>query len=218
MHAQDERHVGRVIVTVGTVGDAEKHGSERRVGITWFRQLSSSAVARSDWMNRAENHQPCEQVSHTKSPARAGLKSRRNVGSSEPTAPSLQRRVSELGQCRLCRQPYRRRKRDRTKIAASSASVRGDDGEGRWLPPCNSCKQSGAIAVPIRRLLENHAFGPDEIRVLTTAFEDTLRTLRLTDRADPATEIIARKIIELALQGERDPNRLRERASQSLSQ
>src|SRR5262249_6351575 len=68
------------------------------------------------------------------------------------------------------------------------------------------------------RLLENHVFGPDEIRVLTTAFEDTLRTLRLVDRADPATEIIARKIIELAAQGERDPVRLRERAIQSLSQ
>jgi hypothetical protein len=45
--------------------------------------------------------------------------------------------------------------------------------------------------MPICRLLENHVFGPDEITVLTSAFEDTLRTLRLVDRADPATEIIA---------------------------
>ena len=45
--------------------------------------------------------------------------------------------------------------------------------------------------MPIRRLLENHVFGPDEITVLTSAFEDTLRTLRLVDRADPATEIRA---------------------------
>ena len=59
---------------------------------------------------------------------------------------------------------------------------------------------------------------PDEITVLTTAFEDTLRALRLADRADPATEIIAKKIIELAQQGERDPVRLRERAIQFLSQ
>jgi hypothetical protein len=93
----------------------------------------------------------------------------------------------------------------------------GDDGEGRWLPPCKSCKQSGAIAVPIRPLLKDHAFGPDEIRVLTTAFEDTLRTLRLTNRGDPVTEIIARKIIELAAQGERDPVRLRERAIDAVS-
>jgi len=45
-----------------------------------------------------------------------------------------------------------------------------------------------------------------------------LRALRLADRADPVTEIIARKIIELAEQGERDPVRLRERAIQFLSQ
>jgi hypothetical protein len=65
---------------------------------------------------------------------------------------------------------------------------------------------------------KNHVFGPDEITVLTTAFEDTLRALRLADRADPVTEIIAKKIIELAQQGERDPVRLRERAIQFLSQ
>ena len=71
--------------------------------------------------------------------------------------------------------------------------------------------------MPIYRLLQNHAFGPDEINVLTTAFEEALRTLRLVDRSDPATEMVARKIIELAQQGERDPARLRERAVKSLS-
>jgi len=90
-------------------------------------------------------------------------------------------------------------------------------GKAVGLPPCKSCKQSGAIAVPIRPLLENQVFGPDEIRVLTTAFEDTLRTLRLTNRGDPVTEIIARKIIELAQQGERDPVQLREHAIDFLS-
>jgi hypothetical protein len=72
--------------------------------------------------------------------------------------------------------------------------------------------------MPIYRLLQNHAFGPDEISVLTTAFEEALQTLRLVDRADPATEMVARKIIELAQQGERDPVRLRERAVKSLSE
>jgi hypothetical protein len=91
-------------------------------------------------------------------------------------------------------------------------------GKAAGSRPAKAANKSGAIAMPIRRLLENHVFGPDEITVLTTAFEDTLRTLRLVDRADPATEIIARKIIELAAQGERDPVRLRERAIQFLSQ
>ncbi len=65
------------------------------------------------------------------------------------------------------------------------------------------------MAMPIHRLLEKQAFGPDEIRVLVTAFEGALRTLRLVDRTDPAAETVAKKIIELAQQGERDPERLR---------
>ena len=91
-------------------------------------------------------------------------------------------------------------------------------GKAAGSRPVKAANTSGAIAVPIRRLLENHVFGPEEITVLTTAFEDTLRALRLADRTDPATEIIAKKIIELAQQGERDPVRLRERAIQFLSQ
>jgi hypothetical protein len=66
----------------------------------------------------------------------------------------------------------------------------------------------------IYRLLKNHAFGPDEIKILTTAYEEVLRTLR----ADPATEMIAKKILELAQCGERDPIRLREHAIRSLSE
>ena len=71
--------------------------------------------------------------------------------------------------------------------------------------------------MPIHRMLENHAFGPDKITILTSAFDDALRRLRLADRADPATEVVARKIIELAQQGERDPIQLSERAIQALT-
>ena len=70
----------------------------------------------------------------------------------------------------------------------------------------------------IYRLLKNRAFGPDEIEVLTTAYEEALRALRLKDRSDPATEMIAKKIIDLAQRGERDPVRLREHAIRSLSE
>jgi hypothetical protein len=71
--------------------------------------------------------------------------------------------------------------------------------------------------MPIHRLLENHAFGPDEIAILTSAFDSALRKLRLADRADPATEVVAKKIIELARQGERDPVRLSDHAVRALS-
>jgi hypothetical protein len=60
----------------------------------------------------------------------------------------------------------------------------------------------------IYRLLEKSAFGPEEIERMTTAYEDALRALGLSDRADPMTEILARKIIEIAQTGERDPARI----------
>jgi hypothetical protein len=71
--------------------------------------------------------------------------------------------------------------------------------------------------MPIRRFLEgNRSFVPDEIDVLVKAFEDALRELQLSDRKDPVTLTVAKRIIELAIQGERDPVRLRDRALESL--
>ena len=81
-------------------------------------------------------------------------------------------------------------------------------GKAAGSRPATAANTLGAMAVPIRRLLEDHVFGPDEITVLTAAFEDILRTLRLADRTDPATEIIAKKIIEIAQTGIRDSGRL----------
>jgi hypothetical protein len=40
------------------------------------------------------------------------------------------------------------------------------------------------------------------------AFDDACRALRLSDRTDLATELVAKKIIELAQRGEGDPDRL----------
>jgi hypothetical protein len=71
--------------------------------------------------------------------------------------------------------------------------------------------------MPLTKFLQGKALGPDEIAVMVKAFEDTLRELGLTDRTDPATEIVARRIIDLAHQGERDPVRLRDRTIESLS-
>jgi hypothetical protein len=71
--------------------------------------------------------------------------------------------------------------------------------------------------MPITRILQDTAFGPDEITVLVAAFEDALRALSLVNRADLATEIVATKIIELAKQGESDPVRLRERVVEAVS-
>jgi hypothetical protein len=70
----------------------------------------------------------------------------------------------------------------------------------------------GELVVSINRLLEARAFNPDEVKLLAGAFEAALQDLNLVDRADPATELVAKRILELALRGERDPVRLREAA------
>jgi hypothetical protein len=72
--------------------------------------------------------------------------------------------------------------------------------------------------MPIRLIVNNDcAFGPDQIEVLVTAFEDTLKMLGLVDRDHPATLMVAQRIVELAKQGERDPVRLRECAMQTFA-
>jgi hypothetical protein len=71
----------------------------------------------------------------------------------------------------------------------------------------------GAAAMPIRFLLEeDHAFSPDDVKILVDAFEGTLRALGLTDAEDPSSIKVAKIIVGLAKDGERDPARLRDLA------
>ena len=57
--------------------------------------------------------------------------------------------------------------------------------------------------MPIIPLLQGRAYGPEDIKVMTTAFEGALNALGLMDRGDPLNELVARKIIEIAKTGER---------------
>ena len=66
----------------------------------------------------------------------------------------------------------------------------------------------GAGIMPIRPLLQDGSFSPEDITALTTTFEDSLSALGLLDRNDPAVLIVAKRIIELAKDGERNPARL----------
>jgi hypothetical protein len=88
-------------------------------------------------------------------------------------------------------------------------------GKAARLPPC--VKQSGATHGDLS-LAQRSCLWTGRNQGATTAYEEVLRALRLKDRADPATETIAKKIIELAQRGERDPIRLRERAIRCLSE
>jgi hypothetical protein len=69
--------------------------------------------------------------------------------------------------------------------------------------------------VPVQAV-EQQSFGPEDIEILSNAFEEAVRELRLVDRTDPATQLVAKRIIELAQQGERDPIRLRDMAVKGI--
>ena len=60
----------------------------------------------------------------------------------------------------------------------------------------------------IYRLLQNRAFGPEEIDLMVNAFEQALVVLALKNRDDPATELVAKNIIKVAERGERSPARI----------
>jgi hypothetical protein len=66
-------------------------------------------------------------------------------------------------------------------------------------------------------MLRTAAFSPEDNQRLATAYEDALRALHLVNRDDPVTDIIARRIIDVAKTGERDSKRLCALAIKDLS-
>jgi hypothetical protein len=62
--------------------------------------------------------------------------------------------------------------------------------------------------VAIYRLLQEAAFGPEDVENLAAAYEDALRILGLKSRTDPLTELVAKRIIEVAQTGVRDPAKI----------
>jgi hypothetical protein len=66
--------------------------------------------------------------------------------------------------------------------------------------------------VPIREMLKTQEFlQPEETAVLCEVFDDVVKRLRIVDRQDVLTTLIARKLVELARAGERDPRRLKQK-------
>jgi hypothetical protein len=70
--------------------------------------------------------------------------------------------------------------------------------------------------VAIYRLIASGTFDPEVIELMTTAYEDALTDLRLIDRADPLTELIAQSIITVTSTGERDPEKIKDCALNAL--
>jgi hypothetical protein len=68
----------------------------------------------------------------------------------------------------------------------------------------------------IYRLLQEASFSQEDISCMTAAYEAALELLRVKDRADPVTELIANKIIEIRRNGERDAPKICARAIREL--
>ena len=73
--------------------------------------------------------------------------------------------------------------------------------------------------MPIYEILRRQGvFAPDEVAMLVKVFEDVLRALGLVDRKDPMTEMVAKKLVDLATAGMRDPDRLKALTVQAFTQ
>jgi hypothetical protein len=57
----------------------------------------------------------------------------------------------------------------------------------------------------IYQLIANGSFGPDEIKIMTNAYEAALIDLGIADRNDPFTELIAKSILNVAATGSAMP-------------
>ena len=67
----------------------------------------------------------------------------------------------------------------------------------------------------IQKLLQDNAFDSEFSKMLLDVFMGVCRTLKVSDPADPLSSTIARTVILIASDGERDPDELYKR---SLSQ
>jgi hypothetical protein len=68
----------------------------------------------------------------------------------------------------------------------------------------------------IYRLMQGSTLGPEELSTLGAAYERTLEALGLSDRNDPMTELVARKLLAIHQTGISDPVGLARQAVQEL--
>jgi hypothetical protein len=62
--------------------------------------------------------------------------------------------------------------------------------------------------MPLTPYLKEGVFDPKAIEAMNAAFEALCKSLRLSLRDDPITQIVARKVVEIAGAGEDDPQRM----------
>ena len=85
----------------------------------------------------------------------------------------------------------------------------------------SACIQLGlpvleVVGMPIRQVIGSLAFEPADVEAMERALEAACVVLRLSKREDSLRQIVARKVIEIAATGERDPEVLCQRVVSEL--
>ena len=96
-------------------------------------------------------------------------------------------------------------------------SLRAGTSQSAGCPaPRRGTRYSRYRMATITQLFRDTAFDPDTIEALCEAFEKARKSLHDTGQPYIVNEIIAKRIIALAEQGERDPDRLCEESLVAL--
>ena len=110
-----------------------------------------------------------------------------------------------------------------------AGGYRDGEAEQHWLAAereiLSALQSAAAVKAPakwvrgrtIRPFLARQAFEPDAVRNMSLAFDSACEALGLRTREDPATKLVAEKVIELAQRGIRDVARLRAMTLKELS-
>jgi hypothetical protein len=86
-----------------------------------------------------------------------------------------------------------------------------------YFPHAAFLRRSEAEVALLRLLqLQGRAFDPGVVNVMVTAFDNTLRELKLSSRHDPLVERVAQIIIECAEKGMRDATEMRDCALKAI--
>ena len=91
---------------------------------------------------------------------------------------------------------------------------------GRGPLPQASVAESSVVLPPVRGAISCHSASPFKAKrliptqseIMSAAYEGACKALGLVDRSDPLTQLVAKKIIALATDGQRDPERIRAEA------
>jgi hypothetical protein len=102
-----------------------------------------------------------------------------------------------------------------------ASGYRHDEAEQHWLAAereiLSALQSTAAVKAPAKRIrgrtnrpfLARHAFEPEAVRTMSLAFDSVCEALGLRIRENPATKLVAEKVIELAQRGVRDVATLR---------